>query len=156
MGLDPAMFLAGNQSPVFYWDRDEASRGWSKRFFDKQGRMPTMAQASVYSAVKHYIDAIAAAGTDEADAVMVKMRELPANDFYVRNGRVREDGRLVHDMLFAQGEDARGGKQTVGLLQDSPRDPWRSSVSARSSRTDHEAAFVAANDRRISIYSEAR
>jgi branched-chain amino acid transport system substrate-binding protein len=87
---------------AFYWDRDDETRGWSKRFFDKQGRMPTMAQASIYSAVKHYIAVIAAAGTDDAKAVMVKMRELPVNDFYVRNGRVREDGRLVHDMLFAQ------------------------------------------------------
>jgi len=86
----------------FYWDRDDDSRAWSKRFFDKQGRMPTMAQASIYSAVRHYIKAIAAAGTDEAKAVMVKMRELPVNDFYVKNGHVREDGRLVHDMLFAQ------------------------------------------------------
>ena len=87
---------------AFYWDRDEATRAWSTRFFDKQGRMPTMAQASIYSAVKHYIAAIAAAGTDEAKAVMAKMRELPVDDFYVRNGHVREDGRLVHDMLFAQ------------------------------------------------------
>jgi branched-chain amino acid transport system substrate-binding protein len=87
---------------AFYWDRDDETRAWSKRFFDKQGRMPTMAQASIYSAVKHYIAAIAAAGTDEAKAVMAKMRELPVNDFYVRNGHVREDGRLVHDMLFAQ------------------------------------------------------
>jgi branched-chain amino acid transport system substrate-binding protein len=86
----------------FYWDRDDDSRAWSKRFFDKQGRMPTMAQASIYSAVRHYIKAIAAAGTDEAKAVMVKMRELPVDDFYVKNGHVREDGRLVHDMLFAQ------------------------------------------------------
>src|SRR6516162_6194942 len=86
----------------FYWDRDDETRAWSKRFFDKQGRMPTMAQASIYSAVRHYIKAIAAAGTDEEKAVMVKMRELPVNDFYVKNGHVREDGRLVHDMLFAQ------------------------------------------------------
>ena len=87
---------------AFYWDRDEESRVWSKRFFERQGRMPTMAQASVYSAVRHYIGAIAAAGTDEAKAVMAKMRAMPVNDFYVRNGHVREDGRLVHDMFFAQ------------------------------------------------------
>ncbi len=87
---------------AFYWDRDDESRAWSKRFFDRQGRMPTMAQAGVYSAVRHYIAAIAAAGTDEAKAVMAKMRELPVNDFYVKNGHVREDGRLVHDMYFAQ------------------------------------------------------
>ncbi len=87
---------------AFYWDRDDESRAWSKRFFDKQGRMPTMAQAAVYSAIRHYITAIAAAGTDEAKAVMAKMRELPVNDFYVRGGHLRRDGRLVHDMYFAQ------------------------------------------------------
>jgi len=87
---------------AFYWDRDNESRAWSKRFFDRQGRMPTMAQAGVYSAVRHYISAIAAAGTDEAKAVMAKMRELPVNDFYVKGGHLREDGRLVHAMYFAQ------------------------------------------------------
>jgi branched-chain amino acid transport system substrate-binding protein len=87
---------------AFYWDRDDESRAWSKRFFERQGRMPTMPQAAVYSAIRHYLGAIAAAGTDEAKAVMAKMRETPVNDFYVKNGRVREDGRLVHDMYFAQ------------------------------------------------------
>ena len=87
---------------AFYWDRDEQTRAWSKRFFERQGRMPTMPQAAVYSAVRHYLLAIAAAGTDEAKAVMAKMREIPVNDFYARNGHVRQDGRLVHDMYFAQ------------------------------------------------------
>jgi branched-chain amino acid transport system substrate-binding protein len=87
---------------AFYWDRDEQTRVWSKRFFARHGRMPTMAQASAYSAIRHYIGAIATAGTDEARAVMARMREMPVNDFYARNGRLREDGRLVHDMYFAQ------------------------------------------------------
>ena len=87
---------------AFYWDRDEETRAWSKRFFERHGRMPTMVQASIYSAIRHYLGAIAAAGTDEAKAVMAKMREIPVNDFYVRGGRLREDGRLVHDMYFAQ------------------------------------------------------
>jgi branched-chain amino acid transport system substrate-binding protein len=87
---------------AFYWDRDDETRAWSKRFFDHSGRMPTMAQASVYSAVRHYLASIKAAGTDEAKAVMAKMRQLPVNDFYVRGGHVRKDGRLVHDMLFVQ------------------------------------------------------
>jgi branched-chain amino acid transport system substrate-binding protein len=87
---------------AFYWDRNEETRAWSKRFFERQGRMPTMPQASVYSAIRHYISAIAAAGTDEARAVMAKIREIPVNDFYAKNGHVREDGRLVHDMYFAQ------------------------------------------------------
>jgi branched-chain amino acid transport system substrate-binding protein len=86
----------------FYWDRDEATRAWSKRFFERHGRMPTMVQASVYSAIRHYLGAIAAAGTDATKPVMAKMREMPVNDFYARNGRLREDGRLVHDMYFAK------------------------------------------------------
>jgi branched-chain amino acid transport system substrate-binding protein len=87
---------------AFYWDRDEETRAWSKRFFERHGRMPTMPQAGAYSAIRHYLLAIKAAGTDEAKAVMAKMRELPVNDFYVKNGQVRLDGRLVHDMYFAQ------------------------------------------------------
>jgi branched-chain amino acid transport system substrate-binding protein len=87
---------------AFYWDRNEETRAWSKRFFERQARMPTMPQAAVYSAIRHYLGAIAAAGTDEAKAVMAKMRERPVNDFYVKNGQLREDGRLVHDMYFAQ------------------------------------------------------
>ena len=101
-----SMELVGAQGlkfvTAFYWDRDQESRVWSKRFFERQGKMPTMAQASAYSAIRHYLRAIAAAGTDEAKAVMAKMREIPVNDFYAKNGRVRADGRLVHDMYFAQ------------------------------------------------------
>jgi hypothetical protein len=103
----------------FYWDRDDESRAWSKRFFDKQGRMPTMARASVYSAVRHYLASIKAAGTDEAKAVMAKMRELPVNDFYVKNGHVREDGTPAARHAVCAGEDARGTKGTMGLLQAS-------------------------------------
>ncbi len=87
---------------AFYWDRDDETRAWSKRFFEKHGRMPTMTQAATYSAIRHYLAAINAAGTDEAKAVLAKMRATPVNDFYVRNGHLREDGRLVHDMYFAQ------------------------------------------------------
>jgi len=87
---------------AFYWDRDDESRAWSKRFFELHKRMPTMAQAAVYSAIRHYLTAIEAAGTDQAKAVMAKMREIPVNDFYAKNGRVREDGRMVHDMYFVQ------------------------------------------------------
>ena len=87
---------------AFYWDHDDESRAWSKRFFELHKRMPTMAQAAVYSAIRHYLTAIEAAGTDEAKAVMAKMREIPVNDFYAKNGRVREDGRMVHDMYFVQ------------------------------------------------------
>jgi branched-chain amino acid transport system substrate-binding protein len=86
----------------FYWDRDDESRAWSKRFYERHGGMPTMGQAGVYSAVRHYLRAISAAGSVEASAVMAKMRELPVDDFFARNGHVRADGRLVHDMYFVQ------------------------------------------------------
>ena len=86
----------------FYWDRDKDTRAWSKRFLDRHGRIPTAAQASVYSAIRHYLRAIEAAGTDAALPVMAKMREIPVDDFYARSGRLREDGRLLHDMYFVQ------------------------------------------------------
>jgi branched-chain amino acid transport system substrate-binding protein len=83
---------------AFYWDRTDETRAWSKRFFVDQKRMPTMYQAGVYSAVLHYLKAVEAAGTDEARAVVAKMREMPVHDFFAQDGHVREDGRMVHDM----------------------------------------------------------
>jgi len=64
--------------------------------------MPTMVQAGVYSAVTHYLKAVQAAGTDDSAAVMAKMRATPVNDFFAKNGKVREDGRMVHDMYLMQ------------------------------------------------------
>jgi branched-chain amino acid transport system substrate-binding protein len=87
---------------AFYWDRDEESRAFAKRFLARHKAMPTMVHASVYSAIRHYLRAIQAAGTDEAKAVLAKMRELPVDDFYARGARLRIDGRLVHDMYLAQ------------------------------------------------------
>ncbi|MGX7704924.1 ABC transporter substrate-binding protein [Methylobacterium sp. Gmos1] len=86
----------------FYWDRDEATRAWSRRFFDRRRTMPTSFQAGTYSAVRHYLHAVAAAGTDDAAAVADKMREMPVEDMFARGGRVRPDGRMVHDMVFAR------------------------------------------------------
>lgn len=110
---------------AFYWDRNDETRAWSKRFFGRSGRMPTMPQAAVYSAITHYLGAIAAAGTDEAKAVMAKMRERPVNDFYVRNGHLREDGRLVHDMYLAQVKtpaESRGAWDYYKILATIPGD----------------------------------
>jgi branched-chain amino acid transport system substrate-binding protein len=110
---------------AFYWDRDDESRAWSKRFFERHKRMPTMAQAAMYSAVRHYLRAIEAAGTDEAKAVMAKMREIPVNDFYAKNGRVREDGRMVHDMYFVQvktPEESSGPWDYYKILSTIPGD----------------------------------
>jgi branched-chain amino acid transport system substrate-binding protein len=87
---------------AFYWDRNDETRAWSRRFFVLHHRMPTMAQAGTYSAVLHYLRAIEAAETLDARAVMAKMRSIPVEDFYTHGGRVREDGRMIHDMYFAQ------------------------------------------------------
>ncbi len=86
----------------FYWDFNDETRAWSRRFFERQKRMPTMVQAGVYSAVTHYLKAVQAAGTDDSAAVMAKMRATPVNDFFAKNGKVREDGRMVHDMYLMQ------------------------------------------------------
>lgn len=96
MGLKTAQGLVLTNG--FYWDRDEDTRAFSKRFFAKMKRMPHMGDAGDYSSTMHYLNAIKAAGTDDAKTVMAKMREMSVNDFFAKNGRVREDGRFVHDM----------------------------------------------------------
>ena len=87
---------------AFYWNLNAETRAWSMRFFAKRNRMPTMVQAGIYSAVTHYLKAVQAAGTDDAQAVMAKMRAMPVNDFFAKNGHLREDGRMVHDMYLFQ------------------------------------------------------
>lgn len=96
LGLSAAQGLV--LTNAFYWDRDDETRAWSKRFYERMKRMPHMGDAGDYSSTMHYLQAIQAAGTDDAQAVMQKMRELPINDFFAKNGRIREDGRMVHDM----------------------------------------------------------
>jgi branched-chain amino acid transport system substrate-binding protein len=81
----------------FYWDLDDRTRAFSQRFEIKNGAMPSMIQAGIYSSVRHYLKAVVAAKTDEAKAVIKKMRELPIDDDVVRNARLRADGRMVHD-----------------------------------------------------------
>jgi branched-chain amino acid transport system substrate-binding protein len=81
---------------------DDKTREWSKRFFAKMNQMPTMWQAGIYSSVMHYLKAIQAAGTDEPLKVAAKMRDMPVEDFFSRNGRLREDGLMVHDLMLVQ------------------------------------------------------
>jgi branched-chain amino acid transport system substrate-binding protein len=86
----------------FYWDHNQETRAWAKRYFEKMKRMPSMVQAADYSATIHYLKAVQAAGTDDSGAVIKKMKEIPINDFFAKNGKIREDGRMVHDMYLAQ------------------------------------------------------
>jgi branched-chain amino acid transport system substrate-binding protein len=82
-------------SEPFYWDLNDETRKWSKRFYDQQKAMPTTIQVGIYSAVNHYLKAVKAAGTTEPKAVAAKVRELPVNDFWTVNAKVREDGRVL-------------------------------------------------------------
>ena len=87
---------------AFYWDQNDETRAWTKRFRAKRDKIPSMLTAGAYSSVNHYLKAVQAAGTDDAKAVMAKMREMPVNDVMTKNGKLREDGRLVRDMHLFQ------------------------------------------------------
>ncbi|MGQ0653295.1 MAG: ABC transporter substrate-binding protein [Betaproteobacteria bacterium] len=87
---------------AFYWDMDDKTRAWSKRFFETHKRMPTTSQYLAYSGVLHYLKAVRAAGTDDTAAVMAKMRSLPVDDAAIRNGKIREDGRVLFDAYLMQ------------------------------------------------------
>jgi len=86
----------------FYWDLNDETRAWSKRFFEKQKRMPTMIHAGQYSAITHYLKAVKATGSDDTQKVLTQMRKTRVNDFFAKNGEIREDGRMVHDMYLLQ------------------------------------------------------
>jgi branched-chain amino acid transport system substrate-binding protein len=100
LGLPTAQGLLLTTS--FYWDMDDKTREWSKRYFAKLNRMPTMWQAGVYSSVMHYLNAIKETGTDDPLKVAAKMREKPIEDFFARNGKLREDNLMVHDLMLVQ------------------------------------------------------
>ncbi|HEY4066470.1 MAG TPA: ABC transporter substrate-binding protein [Burkholderiaceae bacterium] len=86
----------------WYWNQNEQTRAWSKRFFDKFKRMPSSLQAADYSATRFYLDAVKAAGTDDGDKVNEQMRKMKINDFYAKGGYIRADGTMVHDMYLMQ------------------------------------------------------
>jgi branched-chain amino acid transport system substrate-binding protein len=100
MGLPVAQGLTFVEG--FYWDLNDDTRAWSKRFFERRKAMPTMTHAGVYSAVSHYLKAVKAVGTSDSQAVLAKMHEMPVDDFFSRGGTIRRDGRMVHDMLLVQ------------------------------------------------------
>jgi branched-chain amino acid transport system substrate-binding protein len=83
---------------TFYWDLDDDSRKFGARFFERTKRYPTMLQAAVYSEITHYLKAVKAVGSTDADSVAKKMRELPINDLTTKNARIRGDGRVIRDM----------------------------------------------------------
>ncbi|HMK79416.1 MAG TPA: ABC transporter substrate-binding protein [Xanthobacteraceae bacterium] len=100
LGLKAAQGLLLTTS--FYWDMDDKTREWSNRYFAKMNRMPTMWQAGVYSSVTHYLKAVQATGTDDPLKVAAEMRKNPVEDFFSRNGHLRADNLMVHDLVLVQ------------------------------------------------------
>lgn len=101
----------------FYWDLDDETRSFSSRFEKEMHRPPTMYHAGIYSAVMHYLKAVKAAGTDETEAVLKKMREIPINDMMTKNGRIREDGRVMRDMYLFEAKKPTESKSDWDLLK---------------------------------------
>ena len=109
----------------FYWDLDDRTRAFSERFRARNGTMPSTNHAGIYSAVRHYLKAVAAARSDEAGTVIAKMREVPIEDEVVRNARLREDGRMVHDFYVFQVKkpaEAKGDWDVYNLVATLPGD----------------------------------
>jgi branched-chain amino acid transport system substrate-binding protein len=124
LGLEAAQGLT--LTTAWYWDRDDRSRAFAHRFAERfGGRMPTMAQAGTYSAVRHYLRGLIRAGRDDGPAVIAAMRALPVDDAFATGGRLRRDGRMVHDMYLAQVKspaESRGPGDYYRLLRVIPGD----------------------------------
>jgi len=86
----------------WYWNKDAETRAWSRKFFEKVKRMPSSLQAADYSVAANYLAAVKATGGDDADKVLAQLRKTKVNDMFAKNGTVREDGRMVHDMYLMQ------------------------------------------------------
>ncbi len=100
VGLNTAQGLYLTEG--WYWNMNDESRKWASRFEAIMKRKPNSNHASVYSSTMHYLNAVKAAGTDDTATVMKKMRETPINDMFAKGGKLREDGRMVHDMYLFQ------------------------------------------------------
>jgi branched-chain amino acid transport system substrate-binding protein len=110
IGLKDAQGLVVTEA--FYWDLNEKTRAWSRRFMEQHGgRAPTAAQAGVYGAVLHYLKAIDKAGTDDSLAVSKAMKELSVNDMFSDNFKIREDGRVVRDMYLLEVKSPEESKE---------------------------------------------
>lgn len=100
LGAEAAQGLTLTES--FYWNRNDASREFGKRFFERTDAMPNMIHAATYSAVTSYLKAIEAAGTDETEAVAAKLKELPVQDVFAENGKVAQNGRMIKDVYLME------------------------------------------------------
>ncbi|MBN9043793.1 MAG: ABC transporter permease [Rhizobiales bacterium 62-47] len=123
VGLQTAQGLL--LAEAFYWDLNDDTRAFTKRFMERVKRVPTSAQAGVYSSVLHYLKAVKEAGTTDAAAVMKIMKATPINDMFAKNGKIREDGRMVHDMYLFEVKspaESKGRWDDYKLLATVPGD----------------------------------
>jgi len=123
MGLNASQGL--QFTTAFYWDYNDETRAFGKKFYGQTKMMPTMVQAGMYSAVMHYLKAVQAAGTVEADKVMEKMRATPVNDFFAKDGRILANGLMLHDMYLAEAKkpaESKGEWDLLKILRVIPRD----------------------------------
>ena len=121
VGLPQAQGLV--VTTAFYWDLDEETRAWSQRFFKANGKMPSMVQAGVYSGVLHYLKAVQAIGSKDPDQVAAKLRATPVKDMFARNGVLRDDGLMVHDLLLVRAKKPEDSKSPWDLYEVLDRIP---------------------------------
>ncbi|MGR9432838.1 ABC transporter substrate-binding protein [Rhizobium leguminosarum] len=100
LGLEAAQGLTLTEG--FYWNRDDESRAFARKFFARTGKMPNMIHTGTYSAVTQYLKAVEKAGTDETEAVAKQLHEMPVDDVFGRGGTVGANGRMIHDMYLLQ------------------------------------------------------
>jgi branched-chain amino acid transport system substrate-binding protein len=115
MGLNTAQGL--QFTTAFYWDQDDQTRAFAKKFYSATNKMPTMVQAGMYSATIHYLNAVQASGTTDSDKVMEKMRATPIRDFFTKDGRIEANGLMVHDMYLAEAKKPSESKGEWDLLK---------------------------------------
>jgi branched-chain amino acid transport system substrate-binding protein len=102
---------------AWYWNLNDQTRAWAKRFEAKVGRAPNFIQAADYSATMFYLNAVKATGTDDAHTVMKSMKSHKVNDFFAHGGYVRADGTFIHDMYLVQVKTPQESKSTWDLYK---------------------------------------
>jgi branched-chain amino acid transport system substrate-binding protein len=115
LGLDATRGLQFVEA--FYWDQNDETRAFSKRFWQEYGQPPTQVQAGTYSAAMHYLKAVQAAGNKDTKSIMAKMKEMPINDFMTKNGKIREDGRVIRDMYLLKTKTKEESKGEWDLMK---------------------------------------
>jgi branched-chain amino acid transport system substrate-binding protein len=115
LGLDATRGLQFVEA--FYWDQNDETRAFSKRFWQEYGQPPTQVQAGTYSAAMHYLKAVQAVGNKDTKSIMAKMRETPINDFMTKNGKIREDGRVIRDMYLLETKTKEESKGEWDLMK---------------------------------------